>query len=102
MSTVGTQDKIMKSLIFDTLSHALLYIIKLSLDCLIHGSVYEKTESFFSSLEQKLEISVNRMDENEFREYISFKTQINNSKLGFTCGGFAPFNKSTFLSVNFK
>jgi hypothetical protein len=39
------------------------------------------------------------MDENEFREYISLKIQINDSKLGFTVGGFAPFNKSTFLSV---
>jgi hypothetical protein len=53
-------------------------------------------------LEQNLDISVNKMDENEFREYISFKTQINDSKLGFPCGGFAPFNKSTFISVNFK
>jgi hypothetical protein len=44
MSTVGTQDKIMKSLISDSLFHAILYIIKLSLDCLIHGSVYEVTQ----------------------------------------------------------
>jgi len=102
MSTVGTQDKTMKLLLNYSLNSALMYFVRLSLDCLIHGSVYEETESFFSSLEQKLEISANRMDKNEFREYISFKTQINDSKLGFTAGGFAPFNKSTFLSVNFK
>jgi hypothetical protein len=102
VSTVGTQDKKMKSLLNYSLNSALMFIVRLSLDCLIHGFVYEETESFFSSLEQKLEISVNRMDENEFREYISFKIQTNDSKLGFTVGGFAPFNKSTFLSVNFK
>jgi hypothetical protein len=102
MSTVGTQDKTMKLLLNYSLNRALMFFVRLSLDCLIHGSVYKKTESFFSSLEQKLDISVNKMDENEFREYISFKTQINDSKLGFTVGGFAPFNKSTFLSVNFK
>jgi hypothetical protein len=71
MLTVGTQDKAIKTYIFYSLFYVLVYVAKLSMDCLIHGSVYEETESFFSLLEQRLEISVNKMDENEFREYTS-------------------------------
>ncbi len=98
MSTVGTQ-KTIKSLIFKFLFNALVFIFKLSMDCLIHGSVYEEIEIFFLVLEQNWDISVNNMDKNELREYLSFKTQINDWKLGFTITSFAPFNKSTFLSV---
>jgi hypothetical protein len=66
----------------------------------IHGSVYDEIDNLFSLL-NKLDLSMNTMNENDFREALYFKTQANNVRLGFTIAGLIPFRKITLLSVSF-
>ena len=66
----------------------------------IHGSVYDEIDNLFSLL-NKLDLSMNTMNEYDFREALYFKTQANNARLGFTIAGLVPFRKTTLLSVSF-
>jgi len=76
-----------------------MYGLKLITDCTIHGLVYGETEKIFLDLDQ---IDVSLIDEKSFREYLSFKAQSIDSRIGFTMGGFIPYKKTTLLSVSFR
>jgi len=98
ITIVDLRDKELNSLSVLLILNFVMIIIKTIANFLIHGLVYEETAKFFSSLED-LDISTRIKDENEFKEYLCFKTQNNDSKLGFTIAGFVPYKKSTLLSV---
>jgi len=61
---------------------------------MIHGKVYEQTEKLLLTFD---EIDVS--DENMFREVLYFKSQISESKFGFTIAGLVPLKKITLLSI---
>jgi hypothetical protein len=48
-----------------------------------------------------MDVSVDKMDENLFREALYFKSQMSESNIGFTIAGLVPFKKITLLSVSF-
>jgi len=62
--------------------------------------VYDQTDSLYLCFDQ-LDISLKRMDQNQFREALYLKTQFIDSKFGFTILGTFPYNKTTLLSVCF-
>jgi hypothetical protein len=62
--------------------------------------VYEESEKPFLACDE-LNVSVERMNENLFRDTLYFKSQMSESKIGFTIAGLVPFKKITLLSVRF-
>jgi len=94
----------MKDPVISSFSSALIFkpfisVSNLITSCLIHGLVFEETEKLFSAFEE-LDVSVDCMDENMFREALYFKSQMSESKIGFTIAGLVPFKKITLLSVS--
>jgi hypothetical protein len=100
MTALGVKDSdinaISSTLIFSTV----LIVSKLITSCLIHDVVYEESEKLFLTFDE-LDISVDIMDENLFREALYFKSKMSESKIGFTIAGLVPFKKITLLSVSF-
>jgi len=76
-------------------------IMKLIIDCYINGLVHEESENILSILD---EFDVQKLDETEFKEWITFKNISKDNKFGFTIGGFAALRKTTLIPVkmNFK
>jgi len=98
MTALGVKDSdinaISSTLIFSTV----LIVSKLITSCLVHGLVYEESEKLFLTFDE-LDISVDKMDVNLFRQALYFKSQMSESKIGFTIAGLVPFKKITLLSV---
>jgi hypothetical protein len=49
-----------------------------------------------------MNVSMDAMNEIDFREALYFKTQAYSPKLGFTIAGFVPFRKITLISVSIE
>jgi hypothetical protein len=62
--------------------------------------VYEEVDKIYLYFDE-LDISVESMNENIYREVLYFKAQTSDSKFGFTIAGLVPFKKFTLLSVSF-
>ena len=77
----------------------LLLISKMTINCLIHGMVYEESQKLFSVFEE-LNVSMDSMDENVFREVLYFKSQMSELKFSFTIAGLVAYRKITLLSVS--
>jgi len=61
--------------------------------------VYEESKNFYLCFDG-LDLSIQNLDENGFREAIYLKTRSNDSKFGFTILGI-PMRKKTLISVGF-
>jgi hypothetical protein len=79
----------------------ILCVAKWLLSSIIHGMVYEEVDKIYLFFD-KMDISVDCMDENTYREVLYFKAQTSDSKFGFTIAGLVPFKKITLLSVSFE
>jgi hypothetical protein len=101
MAAIGIKYPIVKSLSSVLLFSSILCIFKMIIGYSIHGMVYELTEKIYLTFDS-LDVSVDCMDENIFRELLYFKTQTSDSKFGFTIAGLVPFRKITLLSVSFE
>ncbi len=99
--TVGSEIKILKDMSSTFIFSTIMISSRLIINCLIHGSVFEETEKLFSLLDE-MNVSVDSMNENDFREALYFKTQANSPKLGFTIAGLVPFRKITLISVSIE
>jgi len=73
-------------------------IWKLIISCLINGLVHEENNKIliYALLDN---ISPKDIDEDEYKELLTFKSMSRETKFGFTIGGFAPLKKTTLLSV---
>jgi hypothetical protein len=100
MSAVGAKVSDIKALSSTLIFSTVLLVSKLITSCLVHGLVYEESEKLFLTFDE-LDISVDQMDENLFREVLYFKSRMFESKIGFTIAGLVPFKKITLLSVRF-
>ncbi len=98
---VGSETKTLNSLSSTFILSTIMMSSRLIINCLIHGSVFEGTEKLFSLLDE-MNVSVDSMNENDFREALYFKTQANSPKLGFTIAGLVPFRKITLISVSIE
>ncbi len=94
--TVGTQFQLFKEISADFMLQSVLNAVRLIINCLIHGLVYDENESLYFSFDE-LDISYKNLDEN--KEVLYFKSQTIHSKFGFTIAGTIPFKRSTLLSV---
>ncbi len=99
--TIGSETEVSKTLSSTFIFSTFLTTCRLIINCLIHGSVFEGTEKLFSLLDE-MNVSVDSMNENDFREALYFKTQANSPKLGFTIAGLVPFRKITLISVSIE
>jgi hypothetical protein len=97
---IGSQIEVIKSLSLSFIFTSISIIFLLVMNFWIHGSVYDEIDNLFSLL-NKLDLSMNTMSEYDFREALYFKTQANNTRLGFTIAGLIPFRKTILLSVSF-
>ncbi len=94
----GVNNKhIFKSFLNYHILHTLLNVMKLIINCLIHGMVYEESTRLSQCLDE-INLSNKSLDENSFKEALYFKTNTFESIFGFTVYGI-PFNKNTLLSV---
>ena len=84
---------------YQDLPYCILFSSPLILSCFINGMLMEETRYFKCDLDN---ININVDDDQIYKSLNAFKISIRNIKSGFTIGGFAPFNKSTLLQVNFK
>ncbi len=100
MSAIGTKNRDINAISFTLIFSTVLLASKLITSCLVHGLVYEESEKLFLTFDE-LDISVNKMDENLFREALYFKSHMSESNIGFTIAGLVPFKKITLLSVRF-
>ncbi len=101
MFAIGRTDPILKSLSSALMFLTILCVIKWLLSSIIHGMVYEEVDKIYLCFDE-LDISVESMNENIYREVLYFKAQTSDSKFGFTIAGLVPFKKVTLLSVSFK
>ncbi len=101
MFAIGMNDPILKFLSSALAFITLLCVTKFLFGSIIHGMVYEQVEKIYLFFD-KLDVSVDSMDENVYREVLYFKTQTSDSKFGFTIAGLVPFKKITLLSVSFE
>ncbi len=101
MLAIGMTDPILKSLSSVLIFVTFLCVTKWLLSSIIHGMVYEEVDKIYLYFDE-LDISVESMNENIYREVLYFKAQTSDSKFGFTIAGLAPFKKITLLSVSFK
>ncbi len=99
-TAIELKDFDIKAITSTLILSTVLLVSKLITSCLIHGLVYEESEKLFLTFDE-LDISVDRMDENLFREALYFKSHMSESKIGFTIAGLVPFKKITLLSVRF-
>jgi hypothetical protein len=100
ISAVGVKNRNVNAFSLTLIFSTVLIASKLITSCLVHGLVYEESEKLFLTFDE-LDISIDRMDENLFREALYFKSQMSESKIGFTIAGLVPFKKITLLSVRF-
>ncbi len=98
---IGSEIKILKSLSSTFIFSTIMISNRLIINFLIHGLVFEGTEKLFSLLDE-MNVSVDSMNENDFREALYFKTQANSLKLGFTIAGLVPFRKITLIPVSIE
>jgi hypothetical protein len=98
--TVGAQFQIFKEISANLTLQSVINAVKLIITCLIHGLVYEETDSLYLSFDE-LDISHKNLDENGYKEALYFKSQTIDSKFGFTIAGTIPFKRTTLLSVLF-
>jgi hypothetical protein len=98
---IGMTDPILKSLSSALIVITILCVIRWLLSSIIHVMVYEEVDKIYLFFD-KMDISVDRMDENTYREVLYFKAQTSDSKFGFTIAGLVPFKKITLLSVSFE
>ncbi len=101
MFAIGMSDPILKFLSSALAFVTLLCVTKFLFGSIIHGMVYEGVDKIYLYFDE-LDISVESMNENIYREVLYFKAQTSDSKFGFTIAGLAPFKKITLLSVSFK
>ncbi len=71
-------------------------ILKLIISCLINGLVHEENDKIYAVLDN---IRPKDIDEDEYKELLTFKSMSRETKFGFTIGGFATLKKTTLLSV---
>ncbi len=100
ITIVGSQIEVIKSLSSKFIFWFISISFLLVMNFWIHGSVYDEIDNLFLLL-NKLDLSMNTMNEYDFREALYFKTQANNARLGFTIAGLMPFRKTVLLSVSF-
>jgi len=100
LTILGSQIEVIKSLSSKFIFWFISISFLLVMNFWIHGSVYDEIDNLFSLL-NKLDLSMNTMNEYDFREALYFKTQANNARLGFTIAGLVPFRKTILLSVSF-
>ncbi len=100
LTIIGSQIEVIKSLSSRLILSSITISFLLVMNFWIHGSVYDEIDNLFSLL-NKLDLSMNTMNEYDFREALYFKTQANNARLGFTIAGLVPFRKTILLSVSF-
>ncbi len=98
---MGMTDPILKSLSSALIVITILCVIRWLLSSIIHVMVYEEVDKIYLFFD-KMDISVDRMDENTYKEVLYFKAQTSDSKFGFTIAGLVPFKKITLLSVSFE
>jgi hypothetical protein len=98
--TVGTQFQLFKEVSAEFTLESVINSVKLIISCLIHGLVYDETDSLYLSFDE-LDISYKNLDENGYKEALYFKSQTIDSKFGFTIAGTIPFKRTTLLSVLF-
>ncbi len=98
--TVGAQFQLFKEILANLTLESVINAVKLIISCLIHGLVYEETDSLYLSFDE-LDISYKNLDENGYKEALYFKSQTIDSKFGFTIAGTIPFKRTTLLSVLF-
>ncbi len=100
MLAIGMTDPILKSLSSALIFITILCVTKFLFSSIIHGMVYEEVDKIYLYFDE-LDISVESMNENIYREVLYFKAQTSDSKFGFTIAGLVPFKKFTLLSVSF-
>jgi hypothetical protein len=100
MFAVGMGDPVLKFLSSALVFVTFLCVTKFLFDSIIHGMVYEEVDKIYLYFDE-LDISVESMNENIYREVLYFKAQTSDSKFGFTIAGLVPFKKVTLLSVSF-
>ncbi len=100
MSVIGVKNRDINAYSLTLIFSTGLIASKLITSCLVHGLVYEESEKLFLTFDE-LDISVDRIDENLFREALYFKSHMSESNIGFTIAGLVPFKKITLLSVRF-
>jgi hypothetical protein len=71
-------------------------ILRLIISCLINGLVHEENDKIHAVLDN---INPKDINEDEYKELVTFKSMSRETKFGFTIGGFAPLKKITLLSV---
>jgi hypothetical protein len=101
MLAIGISDPYLKFLSSVLVFITILCVTKWLLSSIIHGMVYEEVDKIYLYFDE-LDISIESMDENIYREVLYFKTQASDSKFGFTIAGLVPFKKITLLSVSFE
>ena len=72
-------------------------VIEMFISCFICGSLHEKSKNVFKVLD---EFNANELSENEYKEWLMFRTIASKGGFGFTIGGFASLKKTTIISVN--
>ena len=72
-------------------------ITNMIITCFVCGSVHEMSEQIYGILD---EFNANDLSDYEFKDWLMFNSISEKTPFGFTIGGFAPFRKTTILSVS--
>lgn len=75
---------------------SLMDLIKLAVNCVVHGMVGEEADRLFAALN---ELEVNYCGSEDLFKEVMYLKSISDMKIGFSIGGVVPYRKITLLSV---